>query len=437
MLSRDRPSLHLVPCLYRAPLLKLTSRDLREFCCAPDMADHNQFDGSNVTAGGSSSSGLPDKPTRRLRRFDVALAEESVDKKALSELAWSGVPAGISRLEVWQILLGYRPVSRSRRDEALQRKRQEYTELRQSLYYGSPVVRSTQGLGTGRGLESADDGGELGLLRQIRKDLPRMALRAGAAVSNASDGKAAVELLIEEPLLHGIMERVLFVWAVRQPASGYVQGINDVLLPLLLVGLSDLAGHPVERLDPEVIRRTSEDMLTDLEADCYWCLTKILSEILDHYTHGQPGVQRMVQRLREIIRRIDAPLSSHLATHGVELLTTAFRWITCLMVRDLPILGSIRLWDTLIAESAQSVGIRPIGGDECTSSGFEGLLVYFCACFTAYFSPRLQSMDFEGMTFFLQSIPTDTFTEAEIEVLLGEAFVLKSLFQQAPRHLSN
>eukprot|EP00415_Alexandrium_ostenfeldii_P002713 UN2713 len=146
----------------------------------------------------------------------------------------------------------------------------------------------------------------------------------------------------------------------------------------------------------------------------------------------------MVHRLKDIIRRIDSPLAQHLELQGIDLLHTAFRWITCLMVRELPMSCCVRLWDTLIAESALAAGVkRGAIGSDCGSAGFEALLVYFCACFTAYFSARLQAMDFEAMTFFLQQMPTDNFTEAEVEVLLGEAYVLKSLFQEAPRHLNS
>lgn len=233
-----------------------------------------------------------------------------------------------------------------------------------------------------------------------------------------------------------LMERVLFVWAVRQPASGYVQGLNDVLLPLIVVFLMDQSGRAIEQLGFDFLKRLTEERWLEIEADCYWCLTKILSEIFDHYTHGQPGIQRMVQRLKEIIRRIDSPLAAHLEAQGVDLLHTAFRWITCLMVRELPIACSVRLWDTLIAESAQAGGVqRGALASDCGSAGFEALLVYFCACFTAYFSSRLQAMDFEAITLFLQQMPTDGFAERDVEVLLGEAYVLKCLFQQAPRHL--
>ncbi len=48
------------------------------------------------------------------------------------------------------------------------------------------------------------------------------------------------------------------------------------------------------------------------EADAYWCLCKLLDGIQDHYTHAQPGIQRTVFRLKELVRR--AP--SHLTPSG-------------------------------------------------------------------------------------------------------------------------
>lgn len=36
-----------------------------------------------------------------------------------------------------------------------------------------------------------------------------------------------------------MMIRILFIWAVRHPASAYVQGINDLCAPLLLVFISE------------------------------------------------------------------------------------------------------------------------------------------------------------------------------------------------------
>lgn len=36
-----------------------------------------------------------------------------------------------------------------------------------------------------------------------------------------------------------MMIRILFIWSMRHPASGYVQGINDLAAPLILVFLTE------------------------------------------------------------------------------------------------------------------------------------------------------------------------------------------------------
>ena len=39
-----------------------------------------------------------------------------------------------------------------------------------------------------------------------------------------------------------IFERILYIWAIRHPASGYVQGINDLVTPFFVVFLSAYVG---------------------------------------------------------------------------------------------------------------------------------------------------------------------------------------------------
>lgn len=41
------------------------------------------------------------------------------------------------------------------------------------------------------------------------------------------------------PQVQSMMIRILFIWAVRHPASGYVQGINFLCAPLLLAYASE------------------------------------------------------------------------------------------------------------------------------------------------------------------------------------------------------
>ena len=85
----------------------------------------------------------------------------------------------------------------------------------------------------------------------------------------------------------------------RHPASGYVQGINDLVTPFLTVFLSEHFEGPMEYWSVESL---SEATVTAVEADSYWCLSRLLEGIQDHYTHAQPGIQRMVFSFQELVR---------------------------------------------------------------------------------------------------------------------------------------
>lgn len=50
-------------------------------------------------------------------------------------------------------------------------------------------------------------------------------------------------------------------------------------------------------------------MYLQVEADTFGCLSKLLDGIQDHYTFAQPGIQRLVFRFKELVRRIDGALS--------------------------------------------------------------------------------------------------------------------------------
>ena len=43
-----------------------------------------------------------------------------------------------------------------------------------------------------------------------------------------------------------------------------------------------------------------------LEADCFWCFSKLLDGIQDYYTFAQPGIQKRVNSLKDLVSRIDS-----------------------------------------------------------------------------------------------------------------------------------
>lgn len=45
--------------------------------------------------------------------------------------------------------------------------------------------------------------------------------------------------------------------------------------------------------------------MSAIEADSFWCLSRLLDGIQDNYIFAQPGIQRSVKRMAELIARID------------------------------------------------------------------------------------------------------------------------------------
>ncbi|KAL7608812.1 hypothetical protein Lser_V15G13400 [Lactuca serriola] len=324
--------------------------------------------------------------TARIMKFTKVLGGTTVILDKLRELAWSGVPSYL-RPNVWRLLLGYAPPNSDRREGVLRRKRIEYFDCVAQYYDVSDEERTDE---------------EISMLRQIAVDCPR----------TMPDVTFFQQAEVQKSL-----ECILYTWAIRHPASGYVQGINDLATPFLVVFLSEHLEGSVESwsiadLDPEKI--------SNVEADCYWCLSKLLDGMQDHYTFAQPGIQRLVFKLKELVRRIDEPVARHIDKQGLEFLQFAFRWFNCLLIREIPFHLVTRLWDTYLAE-----------GD-----ALPDFIVYIFASFLLTWSDKLLKLDFQEMVMFLQHLPTHNWNYQELEMVLSRAFMWHTMFDSCPNHLA-
>mmetsp|Transcript_24034 Transcript_24034/g.58927 ORF Transcript_24034/g.58927 Transcript_24034/m.58927 type:complete len:387 (-) Transcript_24034:1420-2580(-) len=214
----------------------------------------------------------------REKKFLTVLAEPCVNLKELGELVWSGCPVK-QRPLCWKLLLGYIPPNTDRREEVLARKRQEYHNWVQQHFEIDDMERSED---------------ELAILHQIGIDIPRT---------------AAVVEVFHKPEIQRLLARILYIRAIRNPASSYVQGMNDLVTPFLAVFLSEIFTGEINQWD---ISSLTPWELCSVEADCYWCLCKVLDQIQDHYTFAQPGIQKICFKLSELVRRIDDEFHEHL-----------------------------------------------------------------------------------------------------------------------------
>lgn len=146
----------------------------------------------------------------RINKFKRILQSSTVDLPELRKLSWNGIPDEL-RPMAWQLLLGYLPTNMDRRVQTLERKRKEFLDS----------VKQTFSRGTA-GLDQT-------IWHQISIDVPRTNPHL---------------LLYSYPTTQRCLERILYIWAIRHPASGYVQGINDLVTPFFQVFLSTYISEP-------------------------------------------------------------------------------------------------------------------------------------------------------------------------------------------------
>ena len=151
--------------------------------------------------------------------------------------------------------------------------------------------------------------------------------------------------LFQQRIVQECFQRILFIWSMRHPASGYVQGINDLVTPFFIVFLSyyicEWAGcvdgglscmhvymyihtcmlvHPppppnthfvAGDKNPETydLSKLQDETLQMIEADSFWCMQKLLEGIQDNYTLAQPGVQTKIMALKDLIKRLNGKRS--------------------------------------------------------------------------------------------------------------------------------
>ncbi|XP_025138456.2 TBC1 domain family member 22A isoform X2 [Bubalus bubalis] len=270
-----------------------------------------------------STSALSEREASRLDKFKHLLAGPNTDLEELRKLSWSGIPKPV-RAITWKLLSGYLPANVDRRPATLQRKQKEYFAFIDHYY------------------DSRNDEVHQDTYRQIHIDIPRM----------------SPEALILQPKVTEIFERILFIWAIRHPASGYVQGINDLVTPFFVVFICEYIDD--EDADSADISRVPEDVLRNVEADTYWCMSRLLDGIQDNYTFAQPGIQMKVKMLEELVSRIDEQVHRHLGQHEVRYLQFTFRWMNNLLTRELPLRCTVRLWDTYQSLSPLKRGLLEV-----------------------------------------------------------------------------
>lgn len=172
----------------------------------PKYRHSNAYPGRPQLQKFSAQSSRDVEYESKIEKFKMLHEDAQLNLCALKELSWSGIPKKM-RAITWRLLSGYLPTSLERRNSILEHKRLNYLNLVEQYFK----------------VESRDEA-QQDTFRQIHIDMPRM--------------NPHIQLF-QQTLVQEMFERILFIWAIRHPASGYVQGINDLVTPFFIVFLQE------------------------------------------------------------------------------------------------------------------------------------------------------------------------------------------------------
>ncbi|CAA0833280.1 Ypt/Rab-GAP domain of gyp1p superfamily protein [Striga hermonthica] len=120
------------------------------------------------------------------------------------------------------------------------------------------------------------------------------------------------------------MSDILAVYAWVDPATGYCQGMSDLLSPFIV--------------------------LFEDNADAFWCFEMLLRRMRENFKmEGPTGVMKQLQALWHILELTDREMFSHLSHIGAQSLHFAFRMLLVLFRRELSFNEALCMWEMIWA----------------------------------------------------------------------------------------
>ena len=335
------------------------------------------------------------KNQKTIKKIKEICSQDFISIEELRNICWKGIPSDdpLIRAECWKILLGLYPLKKELKVSIIKRKKDEYIDM--CNLYSNALSNPDEVMNEE----------ELKIYRQIQKDNPRTMPESS---------------LFQHEKIQFMLTRVLYIWSLRHPASGYVQGFNDLCIPFFIVYFLEKFPEKnvdtILKLNENEFKKLSEETLTEIETTIYFSLTKLLDRIQTNYTINQPGITLMIKKMELIIEKVDPKLYDYLKKFEIDYVQFCFRWMNCFLIREFPVKLILRLWDAYFSEE----------------KGFSEFHLYVCACLLLTFSEKLKAMtEFQELIVFLQNLPTSNWRIEDMDMLLAKSYSIKMLYSNS------
>jgi TBC1 domain family member 2 len=305
--------------------------------------------------------------------------------------------------------LGYYSPNQEFWESSISRKREEYIECSRTHF---PNLAYSEDMNECNSISEDMSAYEVESYKQIIIDVKR------TFPGEAFSSKLAKDMLT----------RTLFVWAFKHPASGYVQGINDLAATFIYVFIAEVVDNIKRKADCrksenidlkhnaydillEDMALINEEEIMNIEADTFGCLENFLENLQENYTDNQPGVHKIISKVDQIVTKKDNELMEFLEFVDYVPEKFVYRWVNNILSREFTVQQLIMIWDKILAED----------------QGISTFLAYVCAALLLKLSPEIKKFSErpEEVILFIQDLPTSKWDSQDIKMLMAESYQLQ------------
>ncbi|XP_067087930.1 TBC1 domain family member 17 [Osmerus mordax] len=219
------------------------------------------------------------------------------DPQRIKDLVFRGGILPSLRKEVWKFLLGFYPWNSTalEREDILRKKTDEY--FRMKVQWKSVSEEQEMRNSLLRGYRSL-----------IERDVNRTDRQNTFFSGNDNPGLV---------LLHD----VLMTYCMFNFDLGYVQGMSDLLAPILFV--------------------------TQNEVESFWCLTGFMELVHQNFEESQEAMKQQLLQLSLLLRALDPELCDYLDSQDSGSLCFCFRWLLIWFKREFSFEDILTLWEVM------------------------------------------------------------------------------------------
>lgn len=118
-----------------------------------------------------------------------------------------------------------------------------------------------------------------------------------------------------------VLNDCLMTYCMYNFDLGYVQGMSDLLSPVLVV--------------------------MENEVDAFWCFAGLMERVCDNFEMDQAGMKTQLSQIHKLMQFVDPELCSYLESHDSGNFYFCFRWLLILFKREFSFNDVMRFWEVL------------------------------------------------------------------------------------------